>query len=143
MSIFSAKKKGQKALIFSTYRCTVGFTYRLRITYRVSQNPDNFFSLSKPIEQVILDILYPIEIIHTRELVIVENISQVCLLDLKLTGVKTNAKLTTDWKLRERVRLYSELSVHSNTDTNICVDFPGVYSLKYNFSDVHINTIVV
>ena len=49
-----------------------------------------------------MDILYPIEIIHTRELVIVENISQVCLLDLKLTGVKTNAKLTTDWKLRER-----------------------------------------
>ena len=90
-----------------------------------------------------MDILYPIEIIHTRELVIVENISQVCLLDLKLTGVKTNEKLTTDWKLRERVRLYSEVSVHSNTDTNICVDFPGVYSLKYNFSDVHINTIVV
>ena len=48
-------------------------------------------------------------------------------------GVKTNAKLTPDWQLREKEqKWYLELSVHSNS---FCVEFPDDYSLIYNFSD--------
>ena len=58
--------------------------------------------------------------------VIIENIHLVCLLDLTADfGVKTNAKkLTLNFQLREREQnWYSELSVHSNPDSNFCVNF--------------------
>ena len=56
-----------------------------------------------------------------REFVIVENIRQVCLLDIhnSCLGVKRKAKSTPECQLRERAKLvFRELSVHSNPDFN-------------------------
>ena len=62
--------------------------------------------------------------IQTRKFVI-ENLRLVCLPDLTADfGVKTNAKLTpvcpVTW---EEQNWYSELSVHSNPDSNFGVNF--------------------
>ena len=58
-----------------------------------------------------------------EKLLLVENICRVRLLDLTADfGVETNAKLTDFQAAREEQNWYSELSEHSNPDSNFCVN---------------------
>ena len=71
----------------------------------------------------------------SREFIIVENICLVCLLDLTADfEVKTNARLTPIFKLREK----TETGIQTATLTPIFLrKFPDVYSLIYNFSECY------
>ena len=71
-------------------------------------------------------------IIQARELLYVENMRQVCLLDLTADfGVKTNTKFIVFGKGEQN--WYSELSVNSTPESNFCVYSkviydPGIFS---------------
>ena len=62
---------------------------------------------------------------RSREYVIVENIRQVCVLDLTADfGVKSKLKIDAELPAaREEQNWYSGLSVHSNPAFNFCLNF--------------------
>ena len=73
---------------------------------------------------------------HQRT-VIEENIYQVCLLDLTpdfVVKTKVNAELPA---AREVQNWNSELSAHSNPDSNFCVNFLTYVLYYYKISDIY------
>ena len=71
----------------------------------------------------------------SREIVIAENIDLVRLLDISWLWSQKKRKNDADFQAaREEQHWYSKFSVHSKPESSLCVKFPDVYSLIYNFS---------
>ena len=75
---------------------------------RLHSNPSVIHNGSIGPHRQVFGFILPIQdgLTYLREFVLVENIRQVCLLELTADfGVKTNAKLMPDYQLRERAKL--------------------------------------